>query len=191
MFQFDTTWDSATKTLFLDRDGVINILIKGDYIKTWEEFNFIPGTVDALVRLRPYFKRMVIATNQRGIAKQLMTAEDLHDIHRQMVAEIEAAGGKLDNIYYCPNQPDDDPEDCRKPRIGMARQAQADFPEIDFAQSIMIGDSLSDMEFGRNAGMHTVFVCADGPPSDRAHLIDHHCPSLVHFADWLIEHINQ
>ncbi len=189
MLDLQTPWDPSNRFFFTDRDGVVNILITGDYIKSWEEFHFIPGTLEALVKLRPLFKRMLVVTNQRGIAKKLMTDADLHDIHTHMQAAVDEAGGHFDGVYYCPNHPEDDPEGCRKPRIGMARQAQTDFPEIDFDQSIMLGDNISDMEFGRNAGMFTVFICADGPPAAHTALVDHHCPSLADFADWLLERI--
>jgi HAD superfamily hydrolase (TIGR01662 family) len=75
-----------------------------------------------------------------------------------MMAEIEAAGGRIDSIYAATVLVDDDPEGIRKPKIGMAQQAQRDFPDIDFAKSIIVGDSLTDMQFGRNAGMFTILV---------------------------------
>ncbi len=189
--KFPEDWEKAKWNLFTDRDGVLNYLIKGDYIKSWEEFNFIPGAKEAMARIAPLFNRIVIVTNQRGIRKGLMSDEDLQDIHERMLREVEASGGRIDGIYYCVNHPWEDPEKCRKPDIGMALQAQKDFPDIRFEQSIMLGDNISDMEFGRNAGMYTVFICQDGPPSDKADLVDEHCQGLVAFSERFLTYDQQ
>ncbi|MEO0895903.1 MAG: HAD family hydrolase [Bacteroidota bacterium] len=178
-----TNWKPNEWTLFTDRDGVLNYLITGDYIKSWDEFHFIPGAIEAFEKLTRLFKRIVIVTNQRGIRREVMTEADLHNIHEKMLAEVEAGGGKIDGVYFCANHPEDDPENCRKPAIGMALWAKEDFPDIEFEKSIMLGDNISDMEFGRNANMHTVFICQDGPPSAKAHLVDEHCQGVVAFAD--------
>lgn len=180
--QFPRDWAKGEWNLFTDRDGVINYLINGDYIKSWEEFHFLPQAKEFLAKISPLFDKILIVTNQRGIKRGVMTAEDLHDIHQRMLTEIEAAGGRIDGVYYCANHPEDDPEQCRKPAIGMALQAKKDFPDIDFSRSIMLGDNITDMEFGRNAGMYTVFICGDGPPEKHKHLVDEHCPSFVDFA---------
>lgn len=154
--QIDTSW-----TLFLDRDGVLNYEKKEDYIRNWGEFHFYEGVPAAIASLNPLFGRIVIATNQKGIGKKLMTAEDLQNIHAPMLQAITNVGGKIDQIYYCPDLADDSPN--RKPQPGMAFQAKADFPEIDLAKSIMVGNRMSDMKFGRNAGMHTVFLATTHP----------------------------
>jgi histidinol-phosphate phosphatase family protein len=156
----DKTW-----TLFLDRDGVINLHFPKDYVKDWNEFFFLEGAIDAIVRLSHVFGRIIVVTNQQGVAKGKMTEEMLRVIHINMLSEIEAAGGRIDSIYAATVLADNDPEGIRKPRIGMALQAQRDFPEIDFAKSIIVGDSLSDMQFGRNAGMYTILV-SDKESSD-------------------------
>ncbi|MEO1414275.1 MAG: HAD-IIIA family hydrolase [Bacteroidota bacterium] len=180
-------WEPQKWTLFTDRDGVLNYLIKGDYIKTWEEFNFIPGAPDAFQKLAPLFKYVFIATNQRGVSRGLMSMSDLDEIHEKMCEEVHAAGGRIDKVYSCINHDEPDPEQCRKPRIGMALQAQREFEGVDLSRSIMLGDNISDMEFGRNAGMYTVFICQDGPPRAHADKIDHHCQGVVAFADWMVE----
>ena len=148
-------------TLFLDRDGVINRQIKGDYVRDISRFEWLPGSQEAITGLSRLFGRIIIVTNQQGIGKGLMTKTDLDDIHQYLQNSIKSAGGKIDKIYYCPylsseNQP------CRKPDIGMALQAKADFPDINFEKSIMVGDSVSDMEFGKNAGMRTVMINENG-----------------------------
>jgi len=144
-------------TLFLDRDGVINRRIVDDYVKNWNDFEFLPGVLDSFTVFARYFKRIFIVTNQQGIGKGLMTKEDLALVHRKMKAEIETMGVQIDAIYYCPSlAADQSPR--RKPNPGMALQAQSEFPDIELKKSIMVGDSPSDIEFGINAGMHTVFI---------------------------------
>ena len=153
---FDKGW-----TLFLDRDGVINREKPGDYIRTWEEFAFEPGALEALVRLAPIFGRIVIVTNQRGVGKGIMTEKDLEEIHFRMLSLIHEWGGRIDKIYSCTAIDPESP--CRKPNPGMAYAAQADFPEITFARSVMVGNHIRDMEFGRRLGMYTVWVASTEP----------------------------
>lgn len=138
-------------TLFLDRDGVINRHRPNDYVKTWNEFEFLPGVLQSLGSLSKKFKHIIIVTNQRGVGKGIMTEQTLQKIHGRMVREIEKSGGRIDRIYYCTDLNNDSYD--RKPNIGMALRAKKDFPDIDFSKSVMIGDSESDMEFGRRAGI--------------------------------------
>jgi histidinol-phosphate phosphatase family protein len=157
----------AQWTLFLDRDGVINYEKPGDYVCKWNEFIFYEGVPEALKQLSGLFGLIILVTNQRGIGKGLMTIEDLQDIHRHMLHSIEAAGGSIDRIYYCTSLSDDDP--LRKPNPGMALLAKKDYPQIDFSKSIIVGNNISDMEFGRNAGMHTVFLRTTHPGQQLPH----------------------
>jgi len=143
-------------TLFLDRDGVINKELRDDYVKHWEDFIFEDGALEAIAKLSGIFGRIIIVTNQRGIGIELMTDEDLSNIHEKMVAAIQETGGRIDAIYYAPAADRSDIR--RKPNPTMAYEAQKDFPEIDLAKSIIVGNSISDMEFGRNVGMRTVFI---------------------------------
>jgi len=147
---------SAVDTLFLDRDGVINKLRPGDYVKNWDEFEFLPDVFNALALWNETITNIIIVTNQRGIGRGLMTEQDLEDIHRRMSAEIGSNGGRIDKIYYCAAVDENDFN--RKPNIGMALQAKQDFPDIDFDKSLMIGDSESDMKFAKNAGMNGILV---------------------------------
>ncbi len=140
--------------LLLDRDGVINVLRPNDYVKTVDEFVFCDGALEALRRLNPCFRRIVIVTNQRGVGRGLMTEADLAEIHDWMLARIREAGGRIDRIYVCTAVDPADPR--RKPNPGMAREVRADFPDIDFARSILVGDSASDLEFARRAGIPAV-----------------------------------
>lgn len=136
-------------TLFIDRDGVVNDEKHLDYIHTWDEFKFYDGVKDAFKIFNKKFGIIVMITNQRGVAKGLTKLEDLHLIHKNMVREIEDAGGRIDKIYFCPDM--ESPN--RKPNPGMGLQAMKDFSQIDLSKSIMIGNTLSDMKFGRNLGI--------------------------------------
>lgn len=145
------------RALFLDRDGVINRRIPGDYVKTWNEFDFLPGVLQALRMLRPCYNPILVVTNQQGIGKGIMTKADLTGIHRNMKKIIRKNGGHIDRIYYCPDLESGQPN-CRKPGIEMGMQAKADFPEIHFEESVMVGDSASDLLFGRSLGMTTILL---------------------------------
>ena len=147
--------------LFLDRDGVINIEKYKNYIHTWDEFKFYDGVIETIAKASQQYKRTIIVTNQKGVGKGFTKVEDLETIHKNMTAAIESAGGKIDAIYYCPDLEDDSPN--RKPNIGMALQAKNAFPEIDFSKSLMIGNNVSDMQFGKNAGMQTAFLRTTSP----------------------------
>ena len=136
-------------TLFIDRDGVVNNEKYLDYIHTWDEFEFYDGVKEAFKIFNKKFGVIVMITNQRGVAKGITKLNDLHVIHRNMTQEIEDAGGRIDKIYFCPEM--ESPN--RKPNPGMGLQAINDFPEIDLSKSLMIGNTLSDMKFGRNLGV--------------------------------------
>jgi len=143
-------------SLFLDRDGVINKELRDDYVTRWDDFIFEEDALTALAKLSAVFGRIIIVTNQRGIGINKMTEQDLHAIHQQMISEIQNAGGRIDAVYFAPAADRSDIR--RKPHPTMALEAQKDFPEIDLSKSVMVGNSLSDMEFGRNAGMKTIFI---------------------------------
>jgi len=146
------------KTLFLDRDGVINKKIENDYVRNWEQFEFLPNVIEALKILNSLFDRIIIVTNQRGIGRGLMTEKDLENIHKKMLSVLNKEGIKIDKVYYCPHDYKKETCNCRKPKIGMALLAKKDFPDIDFRDSIMVGDSLSDIEFGKKAGMKSFLI---------------------------------
>lgn len=148
--------------LFLDRDGVINRYINGGYVCSWSDFEWLPQVRETLAKLSKLYRRIFIVSNQQGVGKGLFTQETLDEIHSRMLAEIETAGGRIDKIYVCTalvyeNSPN------RKPKIGMAWQAKTDFPEVDFTRSVMVGDALSDMQFGYNAGMRCVYITRNNP----------------------------
>ena len=172
----DKSW-----TLFLDRDGVINVRPYQDYVKIWDEFEFLPEVTTALKILAHRFERIVIVTNQQGIAKNLMTPRDLYIIHENMKKEIVSTGGRIDAIYYCPDHYTK-PNHCRKPGIRMAKWAKRDFPEINFSKSIMVGDTTNDMRFGRKVDMKTVLIDDNTSEVDVV-LVDYAFSSLIEFAE--------
>ena len=179
-FKFDNSW-----SLFLDRDGVINERIVGDYIREWDTFKFLPGVLEALEVFAALFTRICIVTNQAGIEKGLYTHEQLKAIHDQMMEYIRYHGGRIDEIYYCPYKPDLDPL-CRKPNPGMALEAQKDYPDIIFEKSVMIGDSYSDIVFGNQLGMKTILVGNNpGTVNSLNAIPDSRMSSLKDFADYV------
>lgn len=171
----DSSW-----TLFLDRDGVINVRLIDDYVKNINEFEFLPGVIEAFEIFAKRFNRIIIVTNQQGVAKGLMSLETVHDIHDFMIEKIENQKGRVDGIYICP-QLKSEPDNYRKPSPKMAFMAKADFPEIDLQKSIMVGDSNSDIEFGQNAGMHTILIGDEEIKS----VPDDKFDSLISFANTL------
>jgi D-glycero-D-manno-heptose 1,7-bisphosphate phosphatase/D-glycero-alpha-D-manno-heptose 1-phosphate guanylyltransferase len=172
----DNTW-----TLFLDRDGVINHEKHKDYIHNWDEFVFYEGVTKAIAVFAKIFNRILVVTNQKGIGKGVTQLADLQLIHKNMIAEIEKAGGRIDAVYFCPDLEDESPN--RKPNPGMGLQAVKDFPDIDLTKSIMIGNTISDMQFGRNLGVKTIFLPTTRPEVDiKDERIDAVYESLIHFA---------
>jgi histidinol-phosphate phosphatase family protein len=147
-------------TLFLDRDGVINKKLEGKYVRNFSEFEFISGALDSISKLSNLFNRILIVTNQQGIAKGIMSEADLNILHTKMQERIEKLGGKINKIYYCPHLKDMNCM-CRKPKSGMIEQAIIDFPEINIKNSYLIGDSDSDIKAGKKMNLKTVKVDND------------------------------
>ena len=178
---FQLTDINSNWTLFLDRDGVINKERNEDYVKNWDEFEFYEQSLIALPILAKKFNTIVITTNQKGIGKGLMTHADLAIIHANMIQRIEQVGGRIDHIFYCADLDNNSPN--RKPQPGMAFQAKDFFSNINFKKSIMVGNRTSDMYFGRNAGLHTVFVATTHPETIFPHeAIDYRFDNLLTFA---------
>ena len=154
--KIDYSW-----TLFLDRDGVLNKKIEGDYVKSVNELEILPNVLQSLAFLSKRFHKIIIVTNQQGIGKQLMTENDLNDIHQHLINLITTTGGRIDGIYFAP-QLESENALMRKPNIGMALTAQKEHPSIDFQKSIMVGDSISDMIFAEKSQMFGVFIGHSG-----------------------------
>jgi D-glycero-D-manno-heptose 1,7-bisphosphate phosphatase len=148
------------KAAFLDRDGVINRKApEGQYVTRWEQIEFLPGAREAIRRLNRAGFLVVVASNQRCVAKGLITAGELDSMHARMSREFRAADATIDAIYYCPHDRHP-PCNCRKPHPGMLLEA-ARTHDIELAASWMIGDSESDVQAGRSAGCNTAQVVAD------------------------------
>ena len=152
----DAVLASDADTLFLDRDGVVNRWLPGDYVRTWEQFSFLPGILECLRKWAEHFKHIIIVSNQRGVGKGKMTQEQLDAVHSRMLAEIVAAGGRIDAIYTCTELDKEHP--MRKPQPGMFRQACRDYPDIAPERSVMLGDSDYDREFAANCGLPFVLM---------------------------------
>lgn len=165
-------------TLFLDRDGVINVEKPMDYVRNWEEFQFNPGVLDAMRIFNQLFGRILVVTNQRGVGKGYMTEQDLLDVHDKMLEKIIKHGGRIDKIYYAPELEDDGPR--RKPNPTMGLEAMQDFTDIRIEKSFMIGNTFSDMEFGRNVGASTIFLPTTRTEPPMPHpLVDFLFPDLL------------
>jgi D-glycero-D-manno-heptose 1,7-bisphosphate phosphatase len=148
---------SDVRTVFLDRDGVLNQKApEGEYVTRWEDFHVLDGVVEALARLHRAGLRAIVVTNQRGIALGRYTLAEVEAMHAQFEQVLQAGGALVDAIYVCPH--DHGECNCRKPRPGLFEQAAARFPGISARTSVMVGDSLVDMEFGRSLGMRTILV---------------------------------
>ena len=150
--------------IFFDRDGVVNRRRVDDYVKSWEEFEFLPEIFDLLPRVHVAGCLAVLVTNQRGIGRGLMSEEMLDEIHRRMQSTLhDRTGHNFDAIYHCPHHPEGViPElaircNCRKPQPGMLLQAAADL-DLDLQHSWFVGDILDDVEAGNRVGCHTVLV---------------------------------
>lgn len=142
-------------TIFLDRDGVINEN-RSDYVKSWSEFCFLSGSKEAITRLTNAGHRIIVCTNQAGIARGMVSQSTVEAIHSRMVAEIAQAGGAIERVYYCPHGKEESCL-CRKPRPGMLLQAQHEL-KIDMNDAILIGDSISDIQAALAVGIHPILV---------------------------------
>jgi len=178
----ESTGPADLRTVFLDRDGVINEKMpEGRYVASWSDFHLLPGVPEAIARLNRAGLRVIVVSNQRGIALGYYTCAAVNGIHERLQGLLKSRGAQIDAFYYCPH--DKNACTCRKPNPGLFEQAAARFGEIEAASSVMIGDSLSDVEFGRRLGMRTVFL--EGSPDRRkpggakaSALADLRCQSL-------------
>lgn len=173
----DPSW-----TLFLDRDGVINERIMGDYVKRTDEFILLPGVAKAISKANRLFSHVFVVTNQQGIGKGLMTERNLSEIHAYCSELLKVENGHIDRYYFAPNLASEN-SDLRKPNTGMALLARQEYPGTDFHKSIMVGDSDSDIEFGRKLGMKTVFIRHSGAADHE--VADLTCDSLESFINLL------
>jgi D-glycero-D-manno-heptose 1,7-bisphosphate phosphatase len=151
-----------TRAIFLDRDGVINRKAPyGQYITRWEDFHFLPGVIEGIAHLNRAGIRVIVVTNQRCVAKGLLTELDLKKLHGKMYEVLAQSGAIIDAIYYCPHSLEAACE-CRKPAPGMLLEAAREH-NLDLSDSWMIGDSGSDIQAGKSAGCRTARVSENKP----------------------------
>ena len=149
------------KVIFLDRDGTLNVEV--NYLHRKEDLVLLPGVPEALKAFKDQGYRLVVVTNQAGVARGYYTEDDVKELHRYMNELLAGQGAEIDAFYYCPHHPEHGIGKykvrchCRKPETGMFERAEQDF-EVDKASSWMIGDKLIDIEAGRNYGVRTVLV---------------------------------
>lgn len=152
MWDVDKSW-----TLFLDRDGVINKRNWEGYIEKPDDFYFLDEVPEAICYFSKVFKYIFVVTNQQGIGKKIMTECNLNEVHRYMTSQLEDKGAFLTKVYFAPALKEENSV-LRKPNSGMALLAQQEYQGVDFSKSIMIGDTDSDIQFGKNLGMKTIRV---------------------------------
>ena len=173
---------SLKKVVFLDRDGTINV-DSADYVKSRSEFEFIPGSIEAIRNLGTAGYTIIVITNQSALARGYVSPQELDAMHAMMCREIAAAGGKITDVFFCPHLPDDGCR-CRKPAPGLIDQASRKY-NIDLADSFMVGDSAKDIACGRNAGCgRTVLV-----KSGLAHDVEHELIKTSIRADFVAENL--
>ncbi len=145
----------GVQAIFLDRDGVINEN-RPDHVKSWEEFSFVPGAVDAIARASRLRVPVFIISNQAIINRGIVSRDVVEGINQRMAREIEERGGRIQEIAYCPHRPEEECE-CRKPRPGLLLEL-ARSHSVDLREAAVIGDALSDMEAGQAVGCRTILV---------------------------------
>lgn len=169
------------RTVFLDRDGTINESPpEGEYLAAAADVRLIPGAAEAIRVLNEHPAKVVVATNQRGIALGKMTEADLSAVNERLVAELARGGAKLDGILHCPHHAGTC--ECRKPGTGMFERATREIEGVEIDGAAMIGDSAIDIEAGRRLGLTTVRLGASGPSDPPP---DHEAPTLLEAVHWL------
>lgn len=185
--------------VFLDRDGTINEEV--GYLTDLEQLKLIPGAGAAIKRLQDAGLKVIVVTNQSGVARGYFAESLVQDAHALLTELLHKEGVRLDGIYYCPHHPTDGHPpyvvacDCRKPRTGLIGQAARDL-DIDIQSSYVVGDKWSDVELGQRAGAHSVLVTTGFAPNDPANRRPHDLAdpefmahSLAEAADWIIQRV--
>lgn len=147
----------SKKVIFLDRDGVINKRPpRGEYVRNWQEFEFLPGAVEALKLISQKGYRIYLITNQAGVGRGMMSEQDLKIIHQKLKGELEKNGVRISGIYYCPHEMNENCQ-CRKPKPGLLLRA-AEERNLDLKDAIFIGDDERDCQMGKAVGCKTILV---------------------------------
>ena len=182
--------DLLKKVVFLDRDGTINRDSPG-YIKGREEFEFLPGSLEAIQALTVNGFTIIVITNQSAIPRQLISRAELEHIHGMLLQTVRSNGGEIKDIFYCPHMPED-ACDCRKPEPGMLLNARRKY-SIDLADAVMVGDSYRDIGCGINAGCGKTVLVKTGIHANTAERLaekgivpDYVAEDLLDAANWII-----
>jgi D-glycero-D-manno-heptose 1,7-bisphosphate phosphatase len=154
---------AGVRFVFLDRDGILNRkLPEGRFVVTCQDMELLYGAAEAVAKLNRDGRKVIVVTNQRSIALGMLSKEGLARLHNRLYEELSKHGAHIDASYYCPHDPRQHQCRCRKPGPGLFEQAFRDFPSASVDNSLVIGDSLSDIQAGRQLGMRTIFV--EGEP---------------------------
>ena len=182
------------KVVFLDRDGVIN-RDSPTYIKNWNEFEFLPGSLEALQHLAAAEFTTIIISNQSAVNRGLIDLETLFDIHRRLKEAVAACGGHIADVFFCPHRPDEGC-DCRKPKPGLIRQACHKYA-IEAQKTVMIGDSAKDIECARNAGCAAAVLVKTGNGINALEILDRKgitidfaAENLADASDWILSRMS-
>ncbi|MEA3489284.1 MAG: HAD family hydrolase [Candidatus Omnitrophota bacterium] len=183
----------SDKYVFFDRDGVINRdgegLTEHGYITRWEDFQFLPGVLDALKKLTERGYRTVVVSNQKCVGKGIMSEKDLTELTERFTQAVEEHGGKIDKVYYCPHLDEDDC-DCRKPAPGLFLKAREELGIENFDEKFFIGDSERDMQAGKKAGLKTILVTSGKSTREDAEnwkfKPDHICGNVLEAVDLIL-----
>ena len=180
------------KVVFLDRDGVIN-RDSPDYIKSWSEFEFLPGSLEAIKLLTLNGFATIVITNQSVINRKMVSGKVLDCIHTMMKEAVTSKGGQIKDIFFCPHVPEDRCN-CRKPSPGLIFKAKRKY-RIDIATSVMVGDSAKDIECARNAGCRHAVLVKTGNGSEAEKILkekaiypDLIARDLLEAVGWIITH---
>ena len=182
---------NPVKTIFLDRDGVINE-DSPDYIKRWAEFHFIPGSLDAVARLTRSGFTVIVITNQSAINRRWVSVTELETMHRRLRQAVLDSGGRITDIFYCPHLPDEGCG-CRKPKPGLIFAAR-DRYGIDLSRAVMVGDSVKDILAGQAAGCGRTVLVQTGNEMTATQALeetgqrpDHLAADLDRAAKWILD----
>jgi D-glycero-D-manno-heptose 1,7-bisphosphate phosphatase len=179
--------------VFLDRDGVIN-RDSPDYIKSWSEFEFLPGSLEAIKLLTLNGFATIVITNQSVINRKMVSGKKLEYIHAMMKKVVTSNGGQITDIFYCPHVPEERCN-CRKPKPGLILRAKQKYG-IHISTSVMVGDSAKDIECARNAGCGHAVLVKTGNGSEAEKILkkkeitpDFIARDLLEAVGWIITHI--
>ena len=180
-----------TKVVFLDRDGTIN-RDSADYVKSREEFEFLPGSLEAIKNLTLNGFVSIVITNQSALPRNLISLNELEFVHTMMAQTVALNGGEIKDVFYCPHMPEDDCG-CRKPEPGLIYQAREKYG-IDLSAAVMVGDSAKDIECARRAGCGRAVLVKSGKDDDvenelktRQIHVDYVAKDLYEAAQWILE----